>query len=236
MALIEERDGREKGGGYHRLFGDDDLGFLISKVHGAVNSAGRELEKIIKREVTSIDDLEGFLEQEIMPEGVFIVGKKELKASTTLDFSGSEPDFVVFRRRDGRQQCHVIELKDGDNFDTKKSSSEQRSVHDYVTQNAPHLQFTVTSHICSFNQEDKEAIVKGFKGKIEINEAMTGRELCELLEIDYDAIVEERKKDQRPNFEYFVRELTKIEEVKDYFLYCLANPEAEQQSLFKQQD
>ena len=223
MALIEDRDGR-KGGGYERLFGDEDVGLLISRVQGAVISAGTELERIIRREVEPIENLDLFLEQQIMPEGVFLVGKRDLKASKKLNFTRSEPDFLVFRRRADRQHCHVIELKDGDNFDTKKSLSEHRTLHDYVSQNAQHLQFTVSSHICCFNQLSREEIVKGFKGKITIEEALTGPEFCTMLEIDYKKIVEERKNDQRPNFEHFVKELTEIESVRDLFLYYLAPP------------
>ena len=39
---------------------------------------------------------------------------------------------------------------------------------------------------------------------------MTGREFCDLLEIDYDAIVEARRADGEDNRQYFVEELTKI--------------------------
>ena len=38
-----------------------------------------------------------------MPEGVFLVRKRQMKASETLDFRGSEPDFMVFKRRDNQQ-------------------------------------------------------------------------------------------------------------------------------------
>ena len=231
MALIRDREGR-KGGGYERLFGDEALGHLISRVQAAVISSGTELERIIKQEVAPIEDLDSFLDQEIMEDGVFLVDKRQLKASTKLDFTGSEPDFVVFRRRNERQHCYVIELKDGDNFDTKKSTSEHRALHDYVTQNAPHLHFTVTSHICCFNQTSREEIVRGFKNRIPLEEAMTGREFCDLLEISYVKIVETRKKDQLANLQYFVGELTKIEAVREHFLYCLQKPTEEQRSIF----
>lgn len=43
---------------------------------------------------------------------------------------------------------------------------------------------------------------------------MTGREFCELLEIDYDAIVAERQKEQPQNVLYFLKELVKIDKVR----------------------
>ncbi len=56
------------------------------------------------------------------------------------------------------------------------------------------------------------AIVTGFKQKITQNEAMTGREFCDLLEIDYDEIVAEQ--DQSRNVRFFLRELINVEQVR----------------------
>ena len=39
---------------------------------------------------------------------------------------------------------------------------------------------------------------------------MTGRQLCDLLKIDYDKIIENRKKDAEDNKKYFIEELVKI--------------------------
>ena len=214
MARISKSKGRQSGG-YERLFGNEDLGLLISRVHGAVISFGTELERIVKSKVNRITELDDFLENEIMPNGVYLADKRQLKASKTLDFGGSEPDFVIFRRRDGRQHCYVVELKDGDNFDTKKAAAEHRSMHEFISKNAPHMHFTVSAHICCFNQDSREAIVTGFKRKITFDEAMTGREFCDLLEIDYDSIIVERKADQGPNLTYFVETLLDIDAVRE---------------------
>lgn len=75
------------------------------------------------------------------------------------------------------------------------------------------LQYGMSSHFCAFNQHDKEAIRSGFKNRINLQESMTGREFCELLEIDY--IVERRKADGSANVAYFLEELVKIEPVRD---------------------
>lgn len=129
-----------------------------------------------------------------MPEGVFLVRKRQMKASETLDFSGSKPDFMVFKRRDNQQRCHIIELKDGHVFDTKKASAERQAMHGFTERNAPHLPYVVSSHFCAFNQNDKE-------------EAMTSREFCELLEIDYDQydqIVALRLSAGKTNLDFFL--------------------------------
>ena len=169
---------------------------------------------MIRSKVKLIDDLDGFLKHDIMPAGIYLADKRQMKACKTLDFAGSEPDFVIFRRREGHQHCYVVELKDGDNFDTKKAAAERRSMHDFISMNAQYVPYTMSAHICCFNQDSREAIVVGLKSKITLDEAMTGREFCSLLEIDYDSIIEERKADQNPNLIYFVNELLRIDSVK----------------------
>ena len=77
------------------------------------------------------------------------------------------------------------------------------------------MQFTVSAHICCFNQTSKDEIVKGFKNKIPKQEALTGPDFCTLLEIDYQKIIEERKGDQRENLEYFVKVLMRIQPIRE---------------------
>ena len=220
MAKIEDISGRESGGGYERLFNNQALGHLISRVHGATCRAGIELERIIAKKCTSIPNIDTFLSKEIMPEGVFLAPKRTSKQSKTLTFESGVPDFVVFKRRSDNQSCHIIELKDGDAFDTKKAQSENEVLKYFVGEKGCKLRYTVSAHICCFNQSSKEAIVKGFKDKTSKEVAMTGRELCDLLEIDYEGITQLRKKDAEENLEYFVRELLKIESlhslIKEY--------------------
>lgn len=210
------KDRRDGNGGYARVFGDQDLGQLLSRAHATVISAGSELERIILECVERIEELDKFLSQEIMPDGVRIVRKREIKRSEVLNFAGSEPDYLVFKRREGKQSCHVIELKDGDTFDTKKAAAENRAMHGFVQHNAQRLHYTVGCHIVCFNQDSRTAIYDGFKRKVPIDECMPGRDFCELLEIDYDEIIRVRKKDQRPNFEAFLNDLIEIDAVREY--------------------
>ena len=216
MALIRNAKGRKVGSGYSRLFGDNSIGHLISRVQGAVIASGTELERLIKRKVTLIDDLDSFLQQEIMQEGILVADKDKVKKCNTLDFAGAEPDFIIFKRKQGKQQCHLVELKDGDSFDTKKAAAEHSSMHSFIAKNAQHLQYIVRAHFCCFNQDNKQAIIDGFKKKIAPEEAMTGREFCQLLEIDYDEIVENRSMQSPDNLDYFLSELVKIDSVKSW--------------------
>ena len=214
VAKIENAEVKESSGGYDRIFGLPALGRLISRVQSAVISSGTELERIITSQVINIDDLDSFLMQDHMPDGVFIAPKKLVKNCQTLKFPEGEPDFMVFKRREGKQECYVVELKDGHVFDTKKASAEHSAIHSFIERNAQYLQYRVSCYFCCFNQDSREDIVKGFKGKIDESEAITGREFCELLELDYDYIVQIRKQDQPANVLYFLQELVKISEIR----------------------
>jgi len=216
MAKIADAKGRKDGGGYTRLFeGNKELGHLMSRVSGAIISSGTELERIIKQQVNRISDLDEFLKPEIMPDGVFVADKRQVKQSQKLDRANEYPDFLIFKRRHGKQQCYVVELKDGDAFDTKKSAAERRTVFNFINKHAKKLQYTMQPYFCCFNQDDKSVIVKGFKSKITTEEALTGREFCDLLELDYDSIVKLREPLWEGNIAYFISELLKISEVRD---------------------
>jgi hypothetical protein len=214
VALISKRFGRNDGG-YTRLFGDSQLGSLISSVQSAVIASGNELEKLIIDRAPIIPDVDKFLQQDIYPEGVFVATKAAIKRCETIDTVSAEPDFVVFERRDKRQHCYIIELKDGDAFDTKKAAGERESLHRFVNVIAPLVRFTISVHFCSFNQDGRQAIVDGFKRRITLQEAMTGKEFCDLLGIDYNEIVCLRREHQKVNFHDFIARLLVISSTRE---------------------
>jgi len=214
MAKIEDSAVKETSGAYTRLFGIPELGRLISRIQSTVISSGAELERTVISRVKKIENLDAFLDLEIMPDGVLMATKRQIKKCKTLDFPNAEPDFLIFKRRDGQQNCHVVELKDGHVFDTKKAGAERQALHAFIASNARRLQYRVSAHICCFNQDSRDAIVTGFKQKITKEEAMTGREFCELLEIDYDEIVRAREQEQPANVRFFLGELVKIRQVR----------------------
>lgn len=209
MALLRTRKGRADGG-YTRLFGDPQVGLLFSRVQAAVISAGEELQKAITELSNTIEDVDAFLNADILPAGTFVVTKRQLKKSRQLNYAGVEPDFLVFQREGKRHHCYLVELKDGDTFDTKKAAGERESLHRFMVAVAPHIQFSMSIHFCCFNRSKREEIVHGFKRKITIDEAMTGPEFCELLELDYQSVVAKRKEHQEENLRYFVEELARI--------------------------
>ena len=161
---------------YARVLGVPELGGLISKIHSTSIRNGNQLERMVAERVEHVPDLDEFLTGDIMPDGVFLATKQAIKASVTIDSGGAEPDFMVFKRRGGQQRCHVVELKIGHVFDTKKAAAEHNSIHRFMSRAALDIPYVVTNHFCAFFQNDHDAILNGFMHKIAREEAMTGRE------------------------------------------------------------
>lgn len=211
MAKIRDAKGRRKGqspSGYSRLFGDNDLGKLLSRVQGAVISAGSELERLILDRCHTISNFDNFVtDLDDRSPGIFVAKKSQIKKSEIVK-TEFEPDLMAFDLI--HRICYVIEVKDGDQFDTKKSEGERITLHSFVDDVASVLPFSFKVYMCSFNAPDRDAIYKGLKRKFPIDELMTGKQLCDLLEIDYKEICEARKIDQEDNIDYFVEQLINI--------------------------
>lgn len=223
MARIRNADPKNKSGAYERLFGNAKLGALASKVQSTVISAGYELENMIFDMVKNVGELDDFLKKKNVEDGIFLARKKQIKKSKILHISGGEPDFMIFKKNGDQKFCYVVELKDGHAFDTKKANAEKLLIRGFVERNAKHIPYEISVHFCAFNQSNRQAICEGFKNKITINEAMTGQEFCDLLEINYNDIVNTRRADEPDNVEYLLSELVKIESVRNRLRELLDN-------------
>lgn len=209
MAKIEESKPGRKDGNYTRIFGDARLGALISRIHATSIRNGNELEKLIIAGTNHISDLDSYLKN-FKHKGVFLAPKKAVKASKKIGSKQAEPDFMIFAERGGKPHCYIVELKDGDAFDTKKSAGELESMENFLKASAPNLPCTASIHFCGFNCTDKSEIVAGFKRKITEDQAMTGREFCQILNLDYDKIVQAREADQKINLDHFLRTVVEL--------------------------
>jgi len=213
MALISNAKGRKKeetASAYERLFGNRELGMLISKVHSAVISSGTELEKFLASKLPENTDIA--IAKINKKERVF----KDAKRDSTGKRHKIEIDCIIKTK----DKLMLIEIKDGDTFDTKKVAGEVGSLNfarDYISKLMRIPKNKIDMYYCSFNAISHKQIEVGAKGLLGDCKAMTGKELCELLELDFDKIVQERKSQQKENFNYFVEELKKIPEIKDKF-------------------
>lgn len=192
-----------QGVAYFRSFGNKSLAALLSRTQAMIIKNGTELEHMILERVNTIDDLDAYLKED-SHEGIYVVPRKKIKESSIVNFDGIEPDFMIFIEKNKKKACHIVELKDGCEFDTKSSEAEKTSVSEFIRNNAQKLQYTFDGHICCFNEETRAGIVKGFKNKIEESDALTGKEFCKLLKIDYDEIIKKRKTYQKDNVNYFL--------------------------------
>lgn len=238
MALIEKGNKGREDGGYTRLFGDAALGALFSRIHGTSISAGTELEKLVQKHaaVMSAAQLGEFLQNQLA-NGVYLLTKDLIKKHINPIIQAvKEPDFLVIVVVQAKVM--VVEMKDGDTFDTKKAQGEVQSAKDFVSKlsayllqknihykAAPHLPgqpYTVEYKFCCFNQSDKAKIVAGMKNAITKQQAMTGEEFCNLLKISRTTIVQQRQSDAAKNLSFFVDQMLAIPTVRSEILSRLA--------------
>lgn len=218
LLISKSKEGRSDGA-YSRLFGDDKLGALISRIHATSISAGTYLENLISQIAPqlSVSEIPNIFNA-TLGDGIWIVSKKNLKNYVTPYLNlekPTEPDFLIVDSLN--KKCIVLELKDGDNFDTKKAQGEVLNLKTYSDALNGKLAYPWVSRIgvCMFNQEDHQKIVEGFKGHIEEKDAITGSEFCELLGLDKNEINSERQKACHQNFHFFIDEILKIESVRN---------------------
>ncbi len=85
--LIKNAKGRKEGSGYTRLFDNEELGYLLSKIQATVILNGNELERIILSKSNLIDDLDQFItmiennDNNIYNDGIYTCSKKALNKS-----------------------------------------------------------------------------------------------------------------------------------------------------------
>lgn len=230
MSKLCNADGRKDGGsGYTRALKNPDLGKLISRVQSTVISNGSELERLILERVNQIEDLNIFITRATNNEivdGTYVCKKAIYRKSNyvvkNVNNKKIEPDLLIFIVQQ-QKICKIIELKDGDAFDTKKSNGERESLELFKDKFGSKIPFVAEYYICCFNQLDKNIIYDGFKHAFDMENILTGKELCDILGIDYDEIIDLRRADAEENFTYFLDQLLEIDEVKNYISNKLNN-------------
>ena len=198
MSKIAKAKGRDinKFGesGYTRVIGNTQLGQLLSKVQATVIANGTELEKMIVERCKTIENIDDFIKSVTegkINSGTYLCTKKILKKTQNYKacIAHIEPDMLIFIVSNQRI-CKIIEVKDGETFDTKKAAGEKEN-------------------LIKFSQNF------GVKIPFVLQNILTGRELCEILNIDFDDIVRTRTQDSIENFDYFINKLLEIPEVRE---------------------
>ena len=83
----------------------------------------------------------------------------------------------------------AIELKLGFEFDTKKAAREVEDIQNFARLLSVREQREIKPAICLFQASDS-ADMKGFKTDTSGVQMMTGRDLCRLLGITYEAVLD----------------------------------------------
>ncbi len=198
-------------GSYGRLFDDDKIGLVISDVQSTAIRNGNELEKIIEcrsnpLKNSEVRDLINEIKSRTIQDGIYLLSKDSYR-NTEISVPNHEPDYIIVQANEMNVKITVIEMKDGDDFDTKKSDGELETLtacKDFIEQ-----RFNISTDyaLCCFNQKSHCNIVQGLKNRFDESHVMTGEEFCELVNIDYKAILNERKSDATDNVTELVRRL-----------------------------
>jgi hypothetical protein len=193
MAKIADSEGRsDPNSGYVRLFGNIHLGLLFSRVHATVIRSGNELEDIL----------------EDSTPGEYLATLDEI-AEGQSSLIGDPVHRVIFKPKIPGSQGDIV-IVDHE----QQAEGELASMSGLARWIEEKTNYSTTIHFCAFNQQDKGEIIAGAKGRFSEEQVMTGHELCELLNIDYDAIRAYRQEDAPVNLDYFLRELVDIPEVR----------------------
>jgi len=222
MVKLEESGGTE-GESATRIFGNERMGLLFSKFQSAVIRSGIELERMIYAEIpiemrTTLQELNDPSRDIKNCPPIQIVFKP---ASPDPDSKKKsiQGDLLIVDNK--KLSFMLVEVKEGHIFDTKKADGELASLKNITSWLAQKFAYRTTYFLCSFNQESKEEIVSGAKRRFTIEHVLTGRELCDKIGIDYDALRKKRQSDQLQNRIYFLRKLLEIPEIREEVVVLL---------------
>jgi len=225
MVKIQESRGKS-GESFARIFGNAQMALLFSKVQSAVIRSGFELESMIASAIpsemkTTLSELDE-ITADIRDQPPIQVVVKPSRPDPDQPNKSIEADLLVVDNT--KRMFMLIEVKDGYVFDTKKSDGKLASLKKITAWLAQEFAYRAQYFFCSFNQENKAAIVEGAKKRFSIENVMTGRELCEYIGIDYDKLRRQRENDQTANRRYFLKQLLNIPEIRDEVNSLLEQP------------
>ena len=69
----------------------------------------------------------------------------------------------------------------------------------------PKLPFITNFYLCAFHACYRKEITTGLKGRFSEDEVITGRELCQILGINYNEVIEEESQFQQDNTTFLTR-------------------------------
>lgn len=210
--MLMENAKQTKNNAYERVIEDKDYARFIQRAHQTMISNGTELEHIINKSYpnTIIKIKEININLNEFPIGTLINGCEIIidKRFVSIDknkIHKKKPDYLY---KKSKNEWFIIELKDGDGFDTKKSPGEVRvlqEVVDTLKKKYPDLKF-IPKMVLFNNKNLSEASIKCLAAQPML---MRGIDFCKLLGLTWDQIDKQRKFDRKQNTNYFEEEVIK---------------------------
>lgn len=203
-----------KKSGYYQLYGNEDIAEIFRIAQSATIRNGNELQDIILSEVTVFKpngkvELKQVLDLINQGQSFYIpnfkITKSQLEEVGIILKGKKKIDVDAIFFKDG--VLYVIEYKQGDNLDTKKSQGEIESLNkifDFFI----HYGITVKPKLVMWICDDvKNSSIK----TTEHNEYLiTGSEMSEILGISFDNIQMIRSMDQQDNIDFIKEQFRKI--------------------------
>ena len=190
LSDVSKKKKHKTSGSYGRLFNDDEIGLVISDVQSTAIRNGNELEGIIEHYSNPLTQNEtneliaSINNNKVVEKRTYLLSKKSYR-NTEIAIPNHEPDYIVLQVDDKNLTAIVIEMKDSDDFDTKKSNGELETLTKCCDFISNHLGINATCALCCFNQTSHKRIMQGLKNRFDEAHVMTGAEFCELVDIDY---------------------------------------------------
>jgi len=202
--------------GYYRLSGNKAIATLLRNCHATVIKNGNQLEDLVYECVTLAKTKKHAFTGVEYPDAnsIMVVSQFEIKKEAISLDKGVNVDYVYFHK----DKVFVCEIKDGDNFDTKKSSGEVDKLliaAAALEVKDPHKREYIPK-IVLWNCKDLSK--SSFKDKRGRGMLITGREFAQMINVDYEALNAKRKAEAPANTKYIIAEMKKITEAYETIL------------------
>lgn len=225
-------------GVYNMLYGDI-IGREITKAQSIIIRNGTVLEKLVSSFIKNVEcdffeistildynkEMDMFNSCRInedtfdISDRIYLIDRKVFKYIKHNN-KGIEPDLLALIVKDGVATFYVIELKMGDNFDTKKSAGEKEHLTIFVEQLKVAKGIKKVYKISPFFSDlSKTKLSKeGFKGVFSEDEILNRNELSELFGIDFNVLIEIYKTVEDTNKKDFIYNICEESYIREIIL------------------
>jgi len=202
MVLIcdSKPKGDIKKSGYYRLVGNVEIARVFRQIHSTVIKNGNELEKLIYDHAAINNAMENVpLLKALKQKNAFVV-----KCKINKEFTGNKKGIHLDALLIKKDKLFAIEIKDGENFDTKKSSGEVHKLKKAaeIIERLDFFDRPCEPIIVLWNCDDLET--SSFKDKEGQRMLMRGKEFSKMIDLDYENFNQIRKHDRHANEEYIL--------------------------------